>query len=63
MARPKSWFETKDYTKAASAAKARSHKLWKFSRSKRNGKAETGYFVGIRVPARLQKAKLELKAR
>jgi hypothetical protein len=62
MARPKSWFEPKDFTKAARAAKDRSHKLWKFSRNMRNGKAEIGYFVGTRIPIRLQRAKLELKA-
>jgi len=60
MPRPKSWYETKEYSHAKSAAKARGHKLWKYARSTRDGQCQ-GYFVGVKLPIRLRTAKTELK--
>lgn len=62
MARPKSWFERKEYTIAKKAAKNRGQDLWQYTRGTREGKKETGYYVGNSIPARLKAAQLERKA-
>lgn len=62
MARPKSWFERKEFSTAKKAAKTRGHELWKYTRATRQGAKETGYYVGKHIPARLKNAQLEQKA-
>lgn len=61
MARPKSWFEPKEYMKAKKIAKDREQGLWKFTRKTRDGKKQAGYYVGNTLPARLQHAQTEQK--
>ena len=61
MARPRSWFEPKEYNIAKKAAKERGVNLWKFKRPTRDGKPEIGYFVGTEIPVRLNSAHLERK--
>lgn len=60
MARPKSWFERREYSTAKKVAKTRGQNLWKYIRGTRAGK-ETGYYVGNKIPARLKAAQLERK--
>jgi hypothetical protein len=62
MARPKSWFERKEYTTAKKVAKTRSQTLWMFTRSTQDGSKETGYYVGNNIPARLKTADLQRKS-
>lgn len=62
MARPKSWFEPKEFSTAKKAAKTRGQDLYKYTRSTRQGTKETGYYVGSNIPARLKNAQLERKA-
>ena len=61
MARPRSWFESKEFNTAKKAAKTRGASLWKFRRPTRAGKPQIGYFVGTRIPVRLETAGLEKK--
>jgi hypothetical protein len=61
MARPKSWFETKEYSQAKRSAKDRSHGLWKFTLKTRDGSKYAGYYVGKNLPVRLQRAQVEQK--
>ena len=61
MARPKSWFEPKEFTSAKKAAKSRGQHLWKFARPTRAGKPERGYYVGAELPTRLGNAVTETK--
>lgn len=53
MARPKSYFETKEFNKAKSAAKTRGHKLWKFEKTTKSGK-DAGFYVGATLPKAMQ---------
>lgn len=61
MARPKSWFESKEYMKAKKTAKDREQGLWKYTRKTRDGTKHAGYYVGNTLPARLQHARVEQK--
>lgn len=61
MARPKSWFEPREFATAKKIAKTRKHDLWKFTRNTRAGKKESGYYVGTALPARLQAAETQRK--
>lgn len=60
MARPRSWFETREYNDARRAAKERGHKLFKYTRQTREGKV-AGLFVGRGIPERLKHAKIEAR--
>ena len=61
MARPKSWFEPKEYTTAKKTARDREQGLWKFTRKTRDGTKHNGYYVGNTLPARLRHAQVEQK--
>jgi len=62
MARPKSWFERKEFATAKRARRDRKQKLWLYTRKLREGGTESGYYVGKKLPARLAHAEVELKA-
>lgn len=57
MGRPASYFETRAFSAAKSAAKKRGHRLWKFVRATKEG-SETGFYVGPRIPQRLARARV-----
>ena len=61
MARPRKWFEVKEYNAAKKVAKGNKEKLFKFTRQMRGGNAETGYYVGDKLPTRLEGATVEQK--
>lgn len=61
MARPKSWFEPKEFSKAKRIAKDRAQGLWKYTRKTRDGTKHTGYYVGNTLPVALQGAQVEQK--
>ncbi|RLC88622.1 MAG: hypothetical protein DRJ03_01750 [Chloroflexi bacterium] len=61
MARPKKWFESKEYNVAKKTAKSSSMSLFKFARQTRDHGVETGYYVGNKLPTRLASAKIEQK--
>jgi hypothetical protein len=61
MARPRSWFEPKEFNSAKKAAKSRGQHLWKYARPTRAGKPERGYYVGSTLPTRLDNAATEAK--
>jgi len=54
MPRPQSWFIPSEHRDAKRAAKERQHTCWKYVRKTRKGKEVTGYFVGKKLPVRLQ---------
>lgn len=60
MARPRKWFATRDYNTAYRFACMRRARLWKYTRGTRDGK-ESGYFVGDKLPMRLNGAEIEEK--
>ena len=61
MARPRKWFEPKEYNTAKKFAKSSGEKLFKFARQTRGNGVETGYYVGTKLPTRLANAKIEQK--
>lgn len=62
MARPKSWFEPKEFATAKKFAKSRCKDLWRYTRKTRDGSKETGYYVGNDIPVKLKTAQLEQKS-
>lgn len=61
MARPRKWFEAKEYNTAKKLAKSTGEKLFKFARQTRGNGVEKGYYVGNQLPTRLANATIEQK--
>lgn len=61
MARPRTWYDPKEYHVARKMAKGTGSKLFKFARQTRSDGVETGYYVGNKLPTRLANAKVEQK--
>lgn len=61
MPRPRSWFEPNEYNDARRAAKDRGVRLRKYTRLDKSGSKIQGYFVGNKIPIRLNHASIETK--